>query len=193
MDERQYVYDAKVIIRCMLHILQTIKTKLSWKGDHREIFSRTVFGKGLDLRTTSDDNHLLNFLLQHQRYVDNSSTSSPFMFDIEEDKSSFHLSVFPMIGNIKGERLFELVKNDREFNELEDEDVVCVCLLLALDYVFMGQELKHDNKVTEEQEDVGVSNLMDVDQPYLGNNVFDDVHVEDADQTKVNIVVVPFE
>ncbi|GJS06909.1 hypothetical protein Tco_0363705 [Tanacetum coccineum] len=50
-----------------------------------------------------------------------------------------------------------------------------------------------DNKVTEEQQDVGVSNLMDVDQPYLGNNVFDDVHVEDADQTKVNIVVVPFE
>ncbi|GJS81710.1 hypothetical protein Tco_0748251 [Tanacetum coccineum] len=41
-----------------------------------------------------------------------------------------------------------------------------------------------DNKVTEEQQDVGVSNLMDVDQPYLANNVFDDVHVEDADQTK---------
>nr|GEX13348.1 phospholipase-like protein [Tanacetum cinerariifolium] len=189
MDERQYVYDAKVIIRCMLHILQTIKTKLSWKGDHREIFSRTVFGKGLDLRTTSDDNHLLNFLLQHQRYVDNSSTSSPFMFDIEEDKSSFHLSVFPMIGNIKGERLFELVKNDREFNELEvpNDTVMDPRMLLSMVLTTC------DNKVTEEQEDVGVSNLMDVDQPYLGNNVFDDVHVEDADQTKVNIVVVPFE
>ncbi|GJT59974.1 hypothetical protein Tco_1003507 [Tanacetum coccineum] len=45
--------------------------------------------------------------------------------------------------NLKGEHLLELVKNDVEFNQLDDEDVVRVCLLLALDYVFMGQELRH--------------------------------------------------
>ncbi|GJS66654.1 phospholipase-like protein [Tanacetum coccineum] len=103
--------------------------------------------------------------------MDNPRTNFPFMFDIgnrtfefgredfclnagfrfgnvslnplEEDKSSFRLHVFPDISNIKGGLLFDLVKNDRQFNELEDEDVVRVCLFLALDYVFMVQELKH--------------------------------------------------
>ncbi|GKB11250.1 phospholipase-like protein [Tanacetum coccineum] len=61
----------------------------------------------------------------------------------EKDHSEFHKRVFPKIANLKGEHLLTLVKKDVEFNQLDDEDVVRVCLLLALDFVFMGQELRH--------------------------------------------------
>ncbi|GJR54469.1 hypothetical protein Tco_1404990 [Tanacetum coccineum] len=61
----------------------------------------------------------------------------------EEDHFEFRKRVFPKISNLKGEHLLTLVKKDVEFNQLDDEDVVRVCLLLALDFVFMGQELRH--------------------------------------------------
>ncbi|GKB86559.1 hypothetical protein Tco_0958831 [Tanacetum coccineum] len=135
------------------------------------MFSRTVFGPWLNIQTTLHDNHLLNFLLQHQRYVEDPSIDIPFIFDIdrrtlelgrqdfclitgfrfgkisldpkEKDRSQFRERVFPETPNLNGQLLLDLVKNDVAFNNLDDGDVVRVCLLMALDYVFMGQEIKH--------------------------------------------------
>ncbi|GJX77225.1 hypothetical protein Tco_0324036 [Tanacetum coccineum] len=53
------------------------------------------------------------------------------------------MRVFPKIENLEGEHLFELVNKDVQFAKLDDEDVVRVCLLLVLDFVFMGHELRH--------------------------------------------------
>ncbi|GKA76994.1 phospholipase-like protein [Tanacetum coccineum] len=61
----------------------------------------------------------------------------------EEDHSELRKRVFPKIGNLKGEHLLALVNKDVKFNKLDDEDDVRVCLLLALDFVFMGQKLRH--------------------------------------------------
>ena len=61
----------------------------------------------------------------------------------EEDRSEFRMRVFPKIENLKGEHLLDLVKKDEKFAKLDDEDVVRVCLLLALDFVCMGHELRH--------------------------------------------------
>ncbi|GJV26758.1 hypothetical protein Tco_1383206 [Tanacetum coccineum] len=99
--------------------------------------SRTVFGPWLNIQTLLHDNHLLNFLLQHQRYVEDPSIDIPFIFDI--DGRTLELET----PNLNGQLLLDLVKNDVAFNNLDDDDVVRVCLLLALDYVFMGQEIKH--------------------------------------------------
>ncbi|GJU46313.1 phospholipase-like protein [Tanacetum coccineum] len=171
MAERLYVYNAKVSIRSKLEILQTIRSKLSWKEDRLDIFSRTVFGPWLNIQTILLDNHLLNFLLQHQRFISKPSTNQPFIFDIdghtleygredfclitgfrfgkvnldpdEEDLSEFRMHVFPKIEKLKGEHLLELVNKDVKFAKLDDEDDVRVCLLLALDFVFMGHELRH--------------------------------------------------
>ncbi|GJZ73814.1 hypothetical protein Tco_0637960 [Tanacetum coccineum] len=63
----------------------------------------------------------------------------------EKDHSEFRKRVFPENANLNGLKSIELVMNDVKFNQLDDEDVVRVCLLLALDYVFMGQELRHEN------------------------------------------------
>ncbi|GKB07264.1 ulp1 protease family, C-terminal catalytic domain-containing protein [Tanacetum coccineum] len=171
MAERLYVYNAKVSIRSRLEILQTIRAKLSWKEDRLDIFSWTVFGPWLNIQTTLHDNHLLNFLLQHQRFFSKPSTNQPFIFDIdgrtleygmedfclitgfrfgkvnldpnEEDHYEFRMRVFPKIENLKGEHLLVLVNKDVKFAKLDDEDAVRVCLLLALDFVFMGHELRH--------------------------------------------------
>nr|GEW40384.1 phospholipase-like protein [Tanacetum cinerariifolium] len=152
MAERLYVYNAKVSIRSRLEILQTIRAKLSWKEDRLDIFSGTIFGLWLNIQTILHDNHLLNFLLQHQRFISKPSTNQPFIFDIdgrtleygredfclitgfwfgkvnldpdEEDHSEFRMRVFPNIENLKGEHLFELVNKDVKFAKLDDEDVV---------------------------------------------------------------------
>ncbi|GJX30342.1 ribonuclease H-like domain-containing protein [Tanacetum coccineum] len=106
-----------------------------------------------------------------QRYVEDPSIDIPFIFDIdgrtlelgrqdfclitgfrfgkisldpkEKDRSQFRERVFPETPNLNGQLLLDLVKNDVAFNNLDDDDDVRVCLLLALDYVFMGQEIKH--------------------------------------------------
>ncbi|GJY93322.1 phospholipase-like protein [Tanacetum coccineum] len=72
----------------------------------------------------------------------------------EEDHSEFRKRVFPNNANFKGEHLLELVKNDVEFNQLDDDDVVRVCLLLALDYVFMdiGSSKEVRTRVVDEED-----------------------------------------
>ncbi|GJT54932.1 adenylate kinase [Tanacetum coccineum] len=59
----------------------------------------------------------------------------------EEYHSEFRMRVFPKIENLKGEHLLELVNKDVKFAKFDDEDVVRVCLLLALDFVFMVMSL----------------------------------------------------
>ncbi|GKA21965.1 hypothetical protein Tco_0707927 [Tanacetum coccineum] len=82
--------------------------------------------KGLGFRLVFPNEHVFPQRFMMQRYVEDPSIDIPFIFDI--DGRTLEL---------------DLVKNDVAFNNLDDDDVVRVCLLLALDYVFMGQEIKH--------------------------------------------------
>lgn len=56
--------------------------------------------------------------------------------------SSFRNRVFTGLSRLKGSYHLKML-NSQDFNHISAEDVVRVCLLLALDYVFMGQELRH--------------------------------------------------
>ncbi|GKB85783.1 phospholipase-like protein [Tanacetum coccineum] len=96
--------------------------------------------------------HIVDYLLHLARFMmlrEDFCLITGFRFDKvslhpkEEDHSEFRKRVFPKNANLKGEHLLELVKNNVEFHQLDDKDVVRVCLLLALDYVFMGQEIRH--------------------------------------------------
>ncbi|GJR86757.1 phospholipase-like protein [Tanacetum coccineum] len=165
------VYDAKVSARSRLHLLKTIGSKLAFKPERYKNFRSTVFGLWLDIRTQEHDNHLINYLLQHQRNVKDPSTDIPFIFDIGPNtiefgrrkfclvtgflfgdcsldhlkgvNSCFHERVFSKNSSVKGLDLNKLLNNHTEFNKLLDDDVVRVCLLLALDFVFMGFELRY--------------------------------------------------
>ncbi|GJV62102.1 phospholipase-like protein [Tanacetum coccineum] len=146
------VYDAKVSARTRLYLLKTIGSKLAFKPERYKKFRSAVFGPWLDIRTQEHDNHLINYLLQHQRNVKDPSTNIPFIFDIGpntiefgrrefclvtgflfEDCSLDHLKgvnscfrerVFPEKSSVKGLDLNKLLNNHTEFNKLLDDDAV---------------------------------------------------------------------
>ena len=158
-------------IRSKLFLLTKIRDRLKDRGDNAyNMFKRSVFGPWLDVRTDDHDNHVVNYLLFHQRNVINLTYDSPFLFDFGEHtiemgrrefclitgfrfgdislrhlnnvKSNFMKRVFPKLKCLKGEHLLKLLE-DKEFNDLSEPDAVRVCLLLAADYCFMGQEVRH--------------------------------------------------
>ncbi|GJS66082.1 ulp1 protease family, C-terminal catalytic domain-containing protein [Tanacetum coccineum] len=83
------VYDAKVSARSRLYLLKTIGSKLAFKPERYKKFRSTVFGLWLDIRIQEHDNHLINYLLQHQRNVKDPSTGIPFIFDIGPNTIEF--------------------------------------------------------------------------------------------------------
>ncbi|PWA69048.1 phospholipase-like protein [Artemisia annua] len=115
-------------------------------------------------------NHVLNFLLWHQRNVIDSTYDTPFIFDVGQHtiqmgrkefclktgfrfgdislahlknvKSTFMKRVFPGLPSLKGENLLSFLE-DKKFKQLAEPDAVRVCLLLAADFCFMGQEIRH--------------------------------------------------
>lgn len=53
------------------------------------MFKSTVFGDWLKIKTYFHDNHLLHYLLQHQREVENHDINTPFYFDIGQHSLEF--------------------------------------------------------------------------------------------------------
>ena len=159
-------------MRTKMHILKTIAKQLALKPNSYIMFKKSVFGPWLNIKTEEHDNHMLHFLLLHQREMENPNTDVPFIFDIghhslefgrkefclitgfrfgndslkhlKDGVSNFHARVFPTVAKLKGyDHILPLVKSDDDFKKLSDDDVVRVCLLLAFEYVFMGVELRH--------------------------------------------------
>ncbi|PWA77936.1 phospholipase-like protein [Artemisia annua] len=134
------------------------------------MFRNTVLGPWLDLKSEDHDNHVLNFMLQHQKHIENASFETPMYFEIdkhtlefgrrefclltglrfskislehlEESVSGFCERVFPGFERIKGYDLIRVLQSE-SFNKMSNEDVVRLCMLLAVEYVLKGQELRH--------------------------------------------------
>lgn len=75
--------------RTRLHYIRTIRQKLSSNPDRLNLFKRSVFGQWLNIKTYDTDNHLLHYLLQHQRYVENPDINTPLYFDIRGNTLEF--------------------------------------------------------------------------------------------------------
>lgn len=71
------VFDAKVSVRSKMHYLVNIKAKLASHPNRDIMFRNSVFGRWLDIPHSPNDNHLLNYVLQHQVFVPHVSISSP--------------------------------------------------------------------------------------------------------------------
>ncbi|GKE36105.1 hypothetical protein Tco_1455427, partial [Tanacetum coccineum] len=63
--------------------------------------------------------------------------------NLSKGRSGFRDRVFPGVARVKGTEFYKLLNSQTDFNNLLDDDVVRVCLMLALDFVFMGFELRH--------------------------------------------------
>ncbi|GJZ32438.1 phospholipase-like protein, partial [Tanacetum coccineum] len=80
--ELNKLYDCRVTIRSKLKMIPKIKERISSSKKRLDIFKNTVFGKWLDLDDTNYDNHLLNYVLHHQRPGLSKSVDSDILFDI---------------------------------------------------------------------------------------------------------------
>lgn len=68
--------------RTKLHYIKKISQKLNFNPERLNFFKSTVFGQWLNIKTYEHDNHLLHYLLQHQRDVENPDINTPMYFDI---------------------------------------------------------------------------------------------------------------
>nr|GEX55319.1 hypothetical protein [Tanacetum cinerariifolium] len=59
-----------------------IKERISSSKKHLDLFKNIVFGKWLDFDDTNYDNHLLNYVLHHQRPSLSNSVDSNILFDV---------------------------------------------------------------------------------------------------------------
>ncbi|GJR34042.1 hypothetical protein Tco_1209726 [Tanacetum coccineum] len=75
-------YDCIVTIQLKLRMIPKIKERISSSKKQLDLFKRTVFGKWLDLNEKEYDNHLLNYVLHHQRPGLSKSIDSNILFDI---------------------------------------------------------------------------------------------------------------
>ncbi|GJV41727.1 hypothetical protein Tco_1420167 [Tanacetum coccineum] len=75
-------YDCRVTIRSKLKMIPKIKERISNSKKRLDLFKNTVFEKWLDLDDTNYDNHLLNYVLHHQRPALSKSIDSDILFGI---------------------------------------------------------------------------------------------------------------
>nr|GEV59802.1 hypothetical protein [Tanacetum cinerariifolium] len=74
-----------------------------------------------------------------------------------EGKSGLRYRVFSRVSRVKGTELSKLLEKHSQFSSLSDDDVVRVCLLLALNFVFMDrsqfcEEGPNDDRVSDVEE-----------------------------------------
>nr|GFB21724.1 phospholipase-like protein [Tanacetum cinerariifolium] len=74
--------DCRVTIRSKLKMIPKMKKRISSSKKRLDLLKNTVFGKWLDFNDTNYDNHLLNYVLQHQRPGLSKSVDLDILFDI---------------------------------------------------------------------------------------------------------------
>ncbi|GJV18900.1 hypothetical protein Tco_1367920 [Tanacetum coccineum] len=65
-------------------MIPNIKERISCSKKRLDLFKNIVFGKWLDLDDTNYDNHLLNYVLYHQRPNLSKSVDLDILFDIDD-------------------------------------------------------------------------------------------------------------
>ncbi|GJZ42483.1 hypothetical protein Tco_0589369 [Tanacetum coccineum] len=67
MAKSNDLYDVKIYVRSSVKLLGEIKDLLERNPNRERLFRRTVFGPWLDILSHDNDNHLMHYVLQHQR------------------------------------------------------------------------------------------------------------------------------
>ncbi|GKB48769.1 hypothetical protein Tco_0899522 [Tanacetum coccineum] len=69
----------------------------------------------------------------------------------------------------KGDMLYKILNNQSNFDKLLDDDDVRLCLLLALDFMFMGYETRHviANELLNLVDDLAAWNNFSLGENYL--------------------------
>ncbi|PWA40878.1 phospholipase-like protein [Artemisia annua] len=158
-------YETKVIIRSKLNYFLLIKRKLDAK--RRNLFRRTCFGRWFDLFLFDHEPHIIDYMLRKQHDVNDAHYDMPLIYYVEGHTLHFGRAEFALIigfrfGSVSfglytscdlkfRERIFPhriglsitildligVIEDEELFGKISDEDAVRVCLLLALEVIFM--------------------------------------------------------
>ncbi|GJY15838.1 phospholipase-like protein [Tanacetum coccineum] len=167
--EDPYEYRARVHVKSKLHYLPMLKDRLGM--DRCVLFRETCFGCWLDLTCVEKDESLIHYMLQKQKISDNDHYDLPLIYNVNGHTLHFGRQEFCLISGFKfgflsfrkfregditfrdrvflhkiGEYvknidLLSLIEDEDRFISLSDSDSVRVCLLLALEVIFIGHEL----------------------------------------------------
>ncbi|GKB55169.1 phospholipase-like protein [Tanacetum coccineum] len=162
-------YVCKVIIRSKLNYFWFIKQKLDVK--RRILFRSTCFGPWLDLMLFDHEPLLIDYMLRRQHKVDDQHHDMPLIYYMEGHKLHFGRREFSLITGFRfgtvsfdlhssGELKFQnrvfpnkigfsitnldiigVIEDEEIFGKLSDDDAIRLCLLLALEVIFMGRLL----------------------------------------------------
>nr|GEY76120.1 phospholipase-like protein [Tanacetum cinerariifolium] len=106
-------YDCKVTIRSRPSTIPFNKERLSKSNKRLKLFKDTVFGKYLDFDVEDNDNHLLNYVLHHQRPQLSKSIDSNLVFNIAGHTLLFGRSEFFLVtGFVCGKLVFPEYMDD---------------------------------------------------------------------------------
>jgi hypothetical protein len=165
-------YQTKFIFRSKVNNFLLIKRSLDAK--RRNMFRRTCFGRWLDLLYFEHEPYVIEYILTKQHQVDDAHYDMPLIYYVEGQSLHFGRPEFALItgfrfgtvsfglydsGEVKfrnrifphriGLRvtnldLIAVIEDEELFCKISDEDVVRVCLLLALEVIFMGRLLTNE-------------------------------------------------
>nr|GEU88352.1 phospholipase-like protein [Tanacetum cinerariifolium] len=190
-------YVCKVIIRRKLNYFWFIKKKLDVK--RRILFRSTSFGPWLDLMLFDHEPLLIDYMLRRQHKVDEHHHDMPLIYYMEGHKlyfgrrefsliTGFHFGTVSFDLHSSGELKFRnkvfpnkigfsitnldiigVIEDEDIFCNLGDDDAIRLCLLLALEVIFMGRLLTFnvDDALFSLVENLEAWNLFPWDRNYV--------------------------
>nr|GEV19281.1 phospholipase-like, aminotransferase-like mobile domain protein [Tanacetum cinerariifolium] len=161
----------RVHVKSKLHYFSLLKDRLGL--DRCVLFRETCFGRWLDLTYVENEESRIHYMLQKQKISDNDHYDLPLIYSVNshtlhfvghefclisgfkfgflsfrkfrEGDITFRDRVFPKkIGEyLKNIDLLSLIEDEYRFSSLSDPNSIRVCLLLSLEVIFMGHELRY--------------------------------------------------
>ncbi|GJV30577.1 hypothetical protein Tco_1387025 [Tanacetum coccineum] len=137
----------------------------------RKLFRKSCFGKWLDISFYDNEPHFIDYILQKQVFVDDAHYDMPLVYNVEGRFLHFGHPKFSLITGlhfgtysfrkfksgdvtfvsrvlphklglkVSNLDLLGLIEDEELFGKLDDDDAVRVCLLLALEVIFIGKKL----------------------------------------------------
>ncbi|XP_076920834.1 uncharacterized protein LOC143582070 [Bidens hawaiensis] len=168
--KKELYYDAEVHIRCHMTVARDIRDRLGPGSARSELFRATCFGPWLDVRSTSNETHLVHLMLQTQ-YIQ-AGIHNALYFHVGGRELRFGPEEFCLITGLQfiphhrrqhsiqerpgvtfKERVFGRVQASLKVSDLKtvfncsldqlsDLDAVRICLLMLLEVGFMGGQSK---------------------------------------------------
>ena len=157
------------MITSKLRYFSLFKERLN--ENRRKLFRNTCFGKWLDILFYDHEPHFIDYILQKQVFVDDGHYDMPLVYNVEGRFLHFGRPKFSLITGLhfgtfsfrkfkSGDVAFVsrvlpnklglkvtsldllgLIEDEELFGKLDDDDAVRVCLLLALEVIFIKKKL----------------------------------------------------